>query len=72
MRDRHGLFALAVLNAFQAAGPSAGRKDRASSYTLDQFRTAVVQGVLNLSNRQQEAGCYIPRGVQPWTPFARP
>jgi WD40 repeat protein len=71
-RDRHGFFTLAVLNAFQAAGATSARTQRTAALSLDQFRKAVVQGVLNLSNRQQEAGCYIPRGVQPWTPFAVP
>jgi WD40 repeat protein len=62
---QHGLFALGMLNAFQ-------RANRDASLTLEQFRTAVVEEVLNLSNRQQEVGCYIPKGVLPWTPFVKP
>jgi hypothetical protein len=69
-RKQQGLFALGVLQAFYqvvAAGKSPGQ-----AYTLEEFRRAVRQEVLNLSGRQQEAFGHIPLGVAPETPFAQP
>ena len=63
----HGLFALGLLRAFQA-----NQNPHAAAYSLEQFKTAVVQEVLNLSSRQQEVGCYIPRAVSPRIRFATP
>ena len=38
----------------------------------DLFQKTVRQEVLNLSNRRQEVGCYIPPAVSPASLFARP
>ena len=72
IREQRGYFALGLLNAFSASGASGVRKDRAAPYSLDLFRKAVAQQVLDLSNRRQEVGCYIPQAVSPASLFARP
>jgi WD40 repeat protein len=69
---RHGLFALGILKATEGAGAAAAVGDHHASLTLDQFHAAIVEEVRRLSNRQQEAGGYFPKGVLPWTPFVRP
>jgi hypothetical protein len=69
---QHGRFALGILQAFDAADLAGARKDRSSAYTLDQFRAVVVNEVLNLSGRRQQAGCYIPNHLSEATLFARP
>jgi hypothetical protein len=66
----HGIFALGVAQAFQQV--VAAGKSQDQPYTLEEFASAVRQMVLNLSGRQQEAYCYIPRGVPPQSIFARP
>ena len=65
----HGTFALGLLRVFQGAGGGGNRED---AYSLDQFRTALRDAVLNLSEWQQEAACYIPLRVPEQTSFARP
>jgi hypothetical protein len=72
VREQHGYFAQGLLTAFQAAGPAANRKNAAAPYSIDLFLKAVRQEVLNLSNRKQEVGCYIPSAVSPGSLFARP
>ena len=72
IRDQHGYFALGLLHAFSASGTSAVRKDRTAPYSLDLFRKAVAQEVLDVSNRRQEVGCYIPPAVSAASLFARP
>lgn len=69
---RHGRFALGVLGSLETAAALRVGKAGDGAYSLSQFHKAVERGVLNLSNRQQEAGCYIPPGVVPWTPFIKP
>jgi hypothetical protein len=68
----HGLFALGLLKVFQGADLAGARKDRTATYTLDQFKTELRNTVLNLSERRQEAFCYIPLEILPRTLFARP
>jgi hypothetical protein len=68
---QHGLFALGLLQVFQGVNP-AGSKARTETYTLDQFKTALREAVLNLSERRQEAFCYIPLQVPERTLFAKP
>jgi WD40 repeat protein len=70
VRARHGYFAMGVTGAFQQAVTAGKPPDQ--PYTLDEFRRAVQQMVLELSGRQQEAFGYLPRGVLPESPFARP
>jgi hypothetical protein len=55
--QQNGLFALGVLNSLQ-------RSNRGAAFTLEQFRTTVIDEVLNLSNREQQVGCYVPRGME--------
>ena len=69
---QNGLFALGVMRAFEGADLAGSRKDRAGAYTLDQFRTALENEVLNLSGRRQRASCYIPTEVSERTLFAKP
>jgi WD40 repeat protein len=69
---KHGLFALGLLRVFQGADLAGARKDRTAPYTLDQFRTELRNTVLNLSERRQEAWCYIPPTLLPRTLFAKP
>ena len=69
---RNGLFALGVMQVFQGADLAGSRKDRSAPYTLDQFRTALQNEVLNLSARRQQAACYIPTEVSERTFFASP
>ncbi len=70
--NEHGLFALGLLQVFQGADLAGARKDRTAPYTLDQFKTALRDAVLNLSGRQQEASCYIPLELPEQTWFAKP
>jgi hypothetical protein len=72
VREQHGYFAQGLLSAFQPAGAATARKNAAAPYSLDLFLKAVRQEVLNLSNRRQEVGCYIPPAVSPASLFARP
>ncbi len=69
---QNGFFALGVMQVFQGADLAGIRKDRSAAYTLDQFRTALENEVLNLSGRRQRAWCYIPTEVSERTLFARP
>jgi WD40 repeat protein len=66
----HGVFALGVTRAFDQA--VAADKGPDQPYTLEEFDRAVRQMVLNLSEREQDAFCYFPRGVPPQALFARP
>jgi hypothetical protein len=68
----HGLFAQGVLNAFRGAGAVGALRNRAAPFTLDQFRKAIHQEVLNLGGRTQEAEGFIPLEVDPRTLFALP
>ena len=68
----HGYFAEGVLRSFNGADLAATRKDRSAATTLDQFRTAVINEVSNLSGRQQRAFCYAPEQVPLETLFVRP
>ena len=68
----HGIFALGVLGAFEQAGAAAGINDRAASYTLGQFKKAIVDAVSVRSSRRQFAECYVPRSVSQATRFAKP
>jgi hypothetical protein len=68
----HGLFAEGVLNAFRAGGAAGARRNRAAAFTLEEFRKAIHQEVLNLGGRTQEADCFIPLEVDPRTVFALP
>jgi len=68
--SQHGVFALGVTRAFQQA-VAAGKAEN-QPYTLEEFRTAVRQMVLDLSGRQQDAFGYFPRGVAPDSLFAQP
>jgi hypothetical protein len=70
--QRHGLFALGLLQVFQQAGLGDARNNRAAPYTLDQFKTALRTAVLNLSERRQEAFCYIPLEVPERSLLAQP
>jgi hypothetical protein len=65
----HRIFALGLLRVFQGAGAGGNRGD---AYTLDQFKTALHDAVLNLSERRQEASGYIPLQVPEQTWFAKP
>lgn len=69
---RLGLFALGLTGVFQSAGLAGQNGDRKAVYTLDQFKTALRTRVLMLSERHQEAACYIPLEVLERTPFAAP
>ena len=69
-REQHGYFAQGLLSSFQGAGVAALRKNATAPYSLDLFQKAVRQEVLNLSNRRQEVGCYIPPAVSPASLFA--
>ena len=68
--SQHGIFALGVLSAFRQVVAPGKAEDQ--PLTLEEFARAVQQMVLDLSGRQQEASCYIPRGVPPQSFFARP
>ncbi|HZW32074.1 MAG TPA: hypothetical protein VFF52_15285, partial [Isosphaeraceae bacterium] len=68
----HGLFALGILQVFQGADLAGARTNRAAPYTLDQFKTALRNTVLNLSERRQEAFCYIPLEVPERSLLAQP
>jgi WD40 repeat protein len=68
----HGLFSLGVMQVFRGADLAGVRNDRTAAYTLDQFRTALQNEVLNLSARRQQAACYIPTRVPERTLFAGP
>lgn len=68
--SQHGIFALGVLSAFRQVVAAGKTEDQ--PLTLEEFARAVQQMVLDLSGRQQEASCYIPRGVPPQSFFARP
>ena len=63
-RAEQGLFTLGASNAFLAAGPGA--------YTLEAFQRQLRKEVLDLSERGQEAGAFIPLEVDPKTLFAQP
>ena len=69
---RLGLFALGLTGVFQSANLAGQTGDRKAVYTLDQFKTALRTRVLMLSERHQEAACYIPLEVFERTPFAAP
>ena len=69
-RAGHGLFALGVTQAFKVV--VAAEKAQDDPYTLDEFATAMIEMVSNLSGRRQHAFCYIPRGIVPQGLFARP
>jgi hypothetical protein len=68
--SQHGIFALGVLSAFRQVVAAGKAEDQ--PLTLEEFARAVQQMILDLSGRQQEASCYIPRGVPPQSLFARP
>jgi hypothetical protein len=70
--QEHGLFTLGTLQVFREADLAGARPDRTTPLTLDQFKTALRNAVLNLSERRQEAFCYIPLEVPERTLFARP
>jgi WD40 repeat protein len=70
--QQNGIFAIGVMQAFRGADLAGARTDRSGAYTLDQFRTAVENEVLNLSGRRQRASCYIPTAVSEKSLFARP
>jgi hypothetical protein len=67
-----GLFALGLKRVFQGADLAGARGGRSAAYTLDQFKTELRNTVLNLSERRQEAFCYIPDEVPERTLFAKP
>ncbi len=71
-RSQHGIFAEAILKAFEASGATSARTNRGSALTLDQFKNAVDAQVRALSNRQQFVGCYFPKGVSSRVYFAKP
>ncbi len=52
---QNGFFTLGVTQVFAGADLAGARKDRSGAYTLDQFRTAVQNEVLNLSGSAQHA-----------------
>jgi WD40 repeat protein len=64
-----GTFARGVTRAFDEV--VAADKAQDQPYTLEEFAEAVKLAVLNLSGREQEASCHIPRGVTPQSLFAR-
>jgi WD40 repeat protein len=64
---QHRYFTLGLLRALGAVQSSP-----AAPYSLEKFKTAVVQEVLNLSGRRQEVGCYVPRAVSLGINFALP
>ncbi len=70
---RQGLFALGITGIFEGASV-AGRSaaDRAAPFTLDQFKLGLRSAVLALSERRQEAACFIPVEVLEHTPFIAP
>jgi WD40 repeat protein len=70
--QEHGRFALGILHAFEGPDLAGARKDRNAPYTLDEFRSAFRNEVLNLSARRQQAECYIPIQVPERTLFAAP
>ncbi len=70
--QEHGRFALGIMQVFRGADLAGARKDRSDAYTLDQFRTALKNEVLNLSGRRQQADCFIPIRVPEKTLFASP
>jgi len=72
VRSNHGIFAAGLLNAFEAAGAVGARQDRTAALSLAQFKAAVEEQVLYLSDRQQVVGCYLPRTVSPRTTFVKP
>ncbi len=69
---RLGLFTLGITGVFQSAGLAGQTGDRKAVYTLDQFKSALRTRVLMLSERHQEAACYIPLEILERTPFAVP
>lgn len=69
---QHSIFALGLLDAFQAAGATAARQYRSDAYSLEDFRIAVRDEMLNLSGRHQDLGCFIPIAIPQESPFAVP
>ena len=53
----HRAFAQAVLDSVRPP------LLRDGPYSLNEFRDRVVEGVLNLTGRQQQAACYVPAGI---------
>jgi hypothetical protein len=70
IREGHGFFALGVKHVFDEV--VAAEKAQDEPYTLDEFASAMIQRVSNLSGRRQQAFCYLPRGIVPQSLFARP
>jgi WD40 repeat protein len=70
IREGHGFFTLGVKQAFDEVVSAEKAQDE--PYTLDEFASAMIQRVSNLSGRRQQAFCYLPRGIVPQSLFARP
>jgi hypothetical protein len=62
----HRAFAQAVLDSVRQPSLKDG------PYLLDDFRDLVIEGVLNLTGRQQQAACYVPGGITGQFPILNP
>jgi hypothetical protein len=64
--ERHRAFAQAVLDSVNAPMLKDG------AYLLNDFRDVVVERVLNLTGRQQQAACYLPESMNGQFPIFNP
>jgi hypothetical protein len=69
---RHGAFAEAILEVFDARARSRAWVDPKSPMTLDDFQDSVVARVQELTGRQQFSACYIPETVSSRVPIFEP
>jgi WD40 repeat protein len=67
VRDQgHRAFAQAILDSIQAPQVKDG------AYSLNDFRDVVINRVLQLTGRQQQAGCYLPESISGQFPLINP
>jgi hypothetical protein len=67
VRDqRHRAFAQAILDSIRTPALKDG------VYSLNDFRDVVIDRVLRLTQRQQQAGCYLPESISGQFPLINP
>jgi hypothetical protein len=64
--QRHRAFAQAILDSIRPPALKEG------VYSLNDFRDVVIDRVLKLTQRQQQAGCYLPESISGQFPLINP
>jgi hypothetical protein len=65
-KEGHGAFAQAILDSIKPPQVKEGL------YSLNDFRDVVIDRVLKLTQRQQQAGCYLPESISGQFPLIDP